>query len=88
MMMDMVPVAPSMTAVVTPAASREETTTITNNVWLDRLLRGDRLTESEWQLLGTQEKVRFICGPSCTYVLRSYEVKVKSHSLLFNKLIP
>jgi len=75
---------PNTTAVVTPAASREETTTTTNNAWLDRLLRGERLSESEWHRLGTthEQKVRLLMVTSSevkkrlvgTYTLHIYSI--------------
>ena len=68
--------------VVTPSASREDhasnnrnrssnsnsNSNINNtNIWLDRLLRGERLTVDDWQQLGSHEKVR-VTGCDCVCV--------------------
>ena len=66
--------------VVTPSASREDhasnnrnrnrnhsDSSNINNIWLDRLLRGERLTVDDWQQLGSHEKVR-VTGCDCVCV--------------------
>jgi len=52
-----------LTAVVTPASSQEHPQTSEEddsrkNAWLQRLWRGESVSEAEWRSVGTREKVR------------------------------